>query len=154
MELSLSFYGRPNISDVHVRKILWKYLWIPIFQTKNPFFCYLGVFPQKVHFLKKNSFCERIFLRPLLTCGNTPNKFFDFFHTFFLVFFQKKIPHILEELRQLCAKFHDFSMKIRGETRVQSWTFLALFFRKRIVQWSKAYKEKCNLANHFRVHMT
>ena len=90
MELSLSFYGRPNISDVHVRKILWKYLWIPIFQTKNPFFCYLGVFPQKVHFLKKNSFCERIFLRPLLTCGNTPNKFFDFFHTFFLVFFSKK----------------------------------------------------------------
>ena len=33
---------------------------------------------------------------------------------------EKNNPHILEELRQLCAKFHDFSMKIRGETRVQS----------------------------------
>ena len=91
LKLLLSFYGRPNISDVHVRKILWKYLWIPIFQTKNPFFCYLGVFVQKVRFLKKNSFCERIFLRPILTCTKTPNRFFDFSPHFFLNFFSKKI---------------------------------------------------------------
>ena len=47
----------------------------------------------------------------------------------------KNNPHIIEELRQLCAKFHDFWMKIRGETIIQSWTFLTLFLRKRIVQW-------------------
>ena len=108
MELSLSFYGRPNISDVHVRKILWKYLWIPIFQTKNPFFCYLGVFVQKVCFLKKNSFCERIFLRPILTCTNTPNRFFDFFPHFFLNFFPKKI--ILIFLRSYDSFVQNFTI--------------------------------------------
>ena len=48
----------------------------------------------------------------------TPQKYEDYF-------FGKKNGgknknYILEELRQLCSKFHNFSMKICGETRVQS----------------------------------
>ena len=65
-------------------------------------------------------------MRPILTGGNTPYRFFFIFSPFFLVFFPKNNTHILEELRYFCAKFHNFSMKILEETRVQSLTFLAL----------------------------
>ena len=51
-------------------------MWICIFQTLNPFFCYLGVFAQNVPFIKKNNFSKRNFLRPILTCLNPPNRFF------------------------------------------------------------------------------
>ena len=50
-----------------------------IFQILNPLFCYLGVFTQNVPFIKTNSFGESFFLRPILTCVNTPNRFFGFF---------------------------------------------------------------------------
>ena len=76
------------------------------------------------------------FFETNLDLNKHPQQVFWFFWAFFSNFFSKKNNHyILEELRQLCSKFHNFSMKIRGETRVQSWTFLALFFRKRIVHW-------------------
>ena len=45
-------------------------------------FCYLGVFAQNVPFIKKNSSCKRIFLRPILTCANTPNRFYGFISNF------------------------------------------------------------------------
>ena len=48
------------------------------------------------------------------------------FPSFFLS--QKNKPHIFEELRQLCAKFHRFSMKISGEIICQSWPLCTLFF--------------------------
>ena len=46
------------------------------------FFCYLGVFAQNVPFIKRNSSYERIFLRPILTCANTPNRFYGFISNF------------------------------------------------------------------------
>ncbi len=108
--------------------------------------------------------------RPLMTSHWTARTSHDFliFWSFYYYFFLKisllemfiafgnehlkNNPHILEELRQHCAKFHDFSMKIHGETRVQSWTFLALFFRKRIVQCSKSFIDAGTLKRHLLTH--
>ena len=107
----------------------------------------LGGVCAKSAFSKKKFFLREDFFETNLNLHKHPQQvFFYFFPVFFLIFFQKNNPHILEELRQLCAKFHDFSMKIRGETRVQSWTILALFFRKRIVHCQKAdLKESAKL---------
>ena len=100
----------------------------------------LGGVSAKSAFSKKKFFLREDFFETTLDLRKHPQQVFWFFPHFFLgFFFKKNNPHILEELRQLCAKFHDFSMKIRGETRVQSWTFLALFFRKRIVQYFVPY---------------
>ena len=85
---SLSFAEIPLVKLVHVGKIQWKYLWICIFQTLNFFFCYLGVFAQNVPFIKQNQFCERIILRPILTCANTPNRFFGLISHFSNINFQ------------------------------------------------------------------
>ena len=94
----------------------------------------LGGVCSKSAFSKKKFFLREDFFETNLNLNKHPQQVFWFFSPiFFLIFFQKNNPHILEELRQFCAKFHDFLMKIRGETRVQSWTFFALFFRKRIV---------------------
>ena len=72
------------------------------FSDFEPIFLLRGGVSSKSAFSKKNSFCERIFLRPILTWGNTPNRFLDFLPQFFLnFFFQKNNLHILEELRQL-----------------------------------------------------
>jgi len=99
-------------------------------------FLLLGGVSAKSAFSKKKFFLREDFFETTLYLRKHPQQVFWFFPHFFLVFFFKKNnPHILEELRQLSAKFHHFSMKIRRETRVQSWTFLALFFRKRIVHW-------------------
>ena len=53
-------------------------------------------------------------------CGNCNGEFALVFVRPIFLNFLKKNSKILEELRQFCAKFHDFSMKIRGETIVQS----------------------------------
>ena len=42
-------------------------------------------------------------------------------------FSQKNYPHIIEELRQLCAKFMIFAIKIREEEIFQSLNFWPFF---------------------------
>ena len=54
---SLSFAQTPFVR-IGAKKIAK----IPIFQTLNPFFCYLGVFAQNVPFIKRDSFSDRFFL--------------------------------------------------------------------------------------------
>ena len=106
------------------------------FSDFEPIFLLFGGVCSKRDFSKKKIFLREGFFETNLDLNKHPQQVFWFFWAFFSNFFSKKNNHyILEELRQLCSKFHNFSMKIRGETRVQSWTFLALFFRKRIVQW-------------------
>ena len=62
----------------------------------------LGGVCAKSAFSKKKFFLREDFLRPILTCTNTPTGFFDFSpHCFLNFFFQKNNLHILEELRQL-----------------------------------------------------
>ena len=106
------------------------------FSDFEPIFLLFGGVCSKSDFSKKKIFLREGFFETNLDLNKHPQQVFWFFWAFFSNFFSKKNNHyILEELRQLCSKFHNFSMKIRGETRVESWTFLALFFRKRIVQW-------------------
>ena len=70
-----SFAQIPLIKIVHFGKICNKYLWICIFRTLNPFVCYLGVFAQNVPFIKYFWFIQKNFLRLILTCAKTPNRF-------------------------------------------------------------------------------
>ena len=116
LELSLSFYGRPNISDVHVGKNLVKIFVNSYFSDFEPTFLLFGG--------SKNAFSKiDLFLRETnLDLSRHPQQVFKniFFAFFSKFFFFKKNHYILEELRQLCSKFHDFSMKIRGETTVRS----------------------------------
>ena len=80
---------------------------IPIFQIKNPFFCYLGVFAQKVLFTKKKFFLREDFFETNLDLRKHPQQVFGFFPHFFLNFSsEKNNPHILEELRQLLSLIH------------------------------------------------
>ena len=112
------------------------------FSDFEPIFLLFGGVCSKRDFSKKKFFLREGFFETNLDLNKHPQQVFWFFWAFFSNFFSKKNNHyILEELRQLCSKFHNFSMKIRGETRVQSWTFLALFFRKRIVQWEQGYSQ-------------
>ena len=111
------------------------------FSDFEPIFLLFGGVCSKRDFSKKKFFLREGFFETNLDLNKHPQQVFWFFWAFFSNFFSKKNNHyILEELRQLCSKFHNFSMKIRGETRVQSWTFLALFFRKRIVQWRMIWR--------------
>ena len=97
-------------------------------------FLLFGVVSSTGAFSKKRFILPRGFLWDQSWLEETPpTGFFVIFSPFFVIFFPKNNTHILEELRYFCAKFHNFSMKILEETRVQSLTFLALFFRKRIV---------------------
>ena len=117
------------------------------FSDFEPIFLLFGGVCSKRDFSKKKFFLREGFFETNLDLNKHPQQVFWFFWAFFSNFFSKKNNHyILEELRQLCSKFHNFSMKIRGETRVQSWTFLALFFRKRIVHWR--YPATCNACAH------
>ena len=105
------------------------------FSDFEPIFLLFGGVCSKRDFSKKKFFLREGFFETNLDLNKHPQQVFWFFWGIFSDFFSKKNNHyILEELRQLCSKFHNFSMKIRGETRLESWTFLALFFRKRIVQ--------------------
>ena len=91
------------------------------FRLKTHFFATWGCLRKKCFLQKKFLFARGFFVETNLDLRKHPQQVFGFFPHFFLNFSsEKNNPHILEELRQLCAKFHDFSMKIRGETRVQS----------------------------------
>ena len=80
----------------------------------------LGGVCAKSAFYKKNFFLREDFFETNLDLRKHPQQVFGFFPHFFLNFSsEKNNPHILEELRQLCAKFYDYSMKIRGETKVK-----------------------------------
>ena len=115
------------------------------FSDFEPIFLLFGGVCSKRDFCKKKFFLREGFFETNLDLNKHPQQVFWFFWAFFSNFFSKKNNHyILEELRQLCSKFHNFSMKIRGETRVQSWTFLALFFRKRIVHWRTLENLTCS----------
>ena len=50
----------------------------------NPFFSYLGVLSQKMHFLKYFWLFDTFFLTPTLSCDNTPNRFFTFKKSIFI----------------------------------------------------------------------
>ena len=63
-----------------------------------------------------------------------PQQLFCVFTPFFPNFFQPKNYFIIfEEFRQICAKFHKFAMKIRGEIICQSWLLFTPFFNFPIV---------------------
>ena len=126
---------------------------ISFFSEFEPIFLLFGGVCSKRDFCKKKFFLREGFFETNLDLNKHPQQVFWFFWAFFSNFFSKKNNHyILEELRQLCSKFHNFSMKIRGETRVQSWTFLALFFRKRIVQCDYASSYASDLRTHLKTH--
>ena len=116
-------------------KNLVKYLWIYIFQTLNLFFCYLGVFTQNVPFIKTNSFGESFFWSPILTCVNTPNRFFGFFLICKIFVLNICVYLGFGELRQLCAKFGKFWAEIHREMICQSWLLWSPFFYFPIVHW-------------------
>ena len=91
------------------------------FSDFEPIFSLFGGVCSKSVFSKEKFFLREGFFETNLDLNKHPQQVFLIFLAFFSVFFsQKNNHHILEELRQLCPKFHNFSMKIRGETRVQS----------------------------------
>ena len=101
------------------------------FSDFEPIFLLFGGVCSKRDFSKKKFFLREGFFETNLDLNKHPQQVFWFFWAFFSNFFSKKNNHyILEELRQLCSKFHDFSMKIQGETTVHNWTFMTLFFLK------------------------
>ena len=54
-------------------------MWIPIFQTLNHFFCYLGVLSQNAPFIKKILFARGIFWDQSWLEQTPPTGFLDFF---------------------------------------------------------------------------
>ena len=90
-------------------------------------FLLFGVVFSTGAFLKKDLFCPEVSFETNLDWRKHPLQVFFYFFSIFSSFFPKNNTHILEELRYFCAKFHNFSMKILEETRVQSLTFLASF---------------------------
>ena len=98
------------------------------------FFAFFGGFAQNVPFLILFPYCQRIFLKPILTWPNIPNRFLGFFkYIFFLIFF----ICVFGETRELCAKFWNFLVKIHREIICQNQLLLITFFNFPIVQCIK-----------------
>ena len=86
-----------------------QFMGVQIFQMSALEILYFVCFRKKCFFsYKKRFILSRGFFETNLDLRKHPQQVFWFFSTFFSwFFFQKNNPHILEELRQLCAKFHD-----------------------------------------------
>ena len=140
---SLSFTWIPLVKVVNFWKIQWKYLWIPIFQTLNHFFCYLGVFAQNAPFIKKKSFLQEDFFETNLDLSRHPQQVFWIFPPFFkYLFFIFVFIWVIGELRELCLKFWNSMIKIHGEIISQSWPLLILFYSGPIVHWGVSKNTK------------
>ena len=113
------------------------------FSDFKPFLLVFGGLCAKCPFYKKNQYCETIFWRLILTCANTPNRFFVLF--FLFVKYMCSIfvfICVIWEFRELCAKFWNFWISIHREIICQSWQLLTLFYSGPIVHCIKSFKKR------------
>ena len=75
----------------------------------------------------------------ILTCANTPNRFFGLFSHFSNICFSYFFIWVIWELRELCAKFWNSMIKIHGQIISQSWPLLNPFYSGPIVQCTDKY---------------
>jgi len=121
---------------------IWKNSKNSYFSDFEHIFLLFGGVLSKCTFYENKLFWPELFLRPIFTWENTPNRFFFIFFSFVKYLFKIFVfIWVFGELRQLCAKFGKFWAKIHREMNCQSWLLLTTFFNFPIVHCIDSFIE-------------